>query len=377
MASEGVKRGLRERGMEPIPIAAGRRFFVDELVNGPRHDVELVAGEGHWAHLAEASVVFKPATPAPVAGTFPLVRRPPRIGLGGAVTLEHRLNFADDPYLSDHVVDGKPVMPMAAALEYMAQFAAAGWPEWQVAEIRDLRLLAPLGFDAEQGSPVVLRARAATHSEPGVQAVTVEIVDARRKAGPNYRATVILMQALPAAAMPVLDRPAAGDTIEGADAYARYLFQGERLRSVSRVLAVGEVGTLSQVLPSTPRTFLGEAGNGGSWLFDPALIDAASQMSFVWAHLRRAQGAVPVRMGTVRRFGTEPLVGPLSLVQRVKASGAGDALLFEAEYLDAAGRVRLAIGDGESSMSPSLNRLAPSSPDYASRSGGKPKTPAG
>lgn len=48
MASEGIKRQLRERGMEPIPVPAGRRFFVDELAYGTRHDVELVAGQGPW-----------------------------------------------------------------------------------------------------------------------------------------------------------------------------------------------------------------------------------------------------------------------------------------------------------------------------------------
>ncbi|MGQ0620035.1 MAG: SDR family NAD(P)-dependent oxidoreductase [Panacagrimonas sp.] len=375
MASEGIKRGLRERGMEPIPVAAGRRFFLNELINGPRHDVELVAGEGPWANLAPGALV-KPAATAPSVAGFPLVRRPPRIGLGGAVTLEHRLNLADDPYLSDHIMDGKPVLPMAAALEYMAQFVAAGWPEWQVAEIRDLRLLAGLVFDAEQGSHVILRARAATHSEPGAQAVTVEIVDARRKAGPNYRATAILTQTLPAAVMPLLDCPAAGDSIEGADAYARYLFHGERLRSVARVISMGESGAHCLVLPSSPRTFLGEASSGGAWLFDPALIDAASQMSFVWAHLRRTQGAVPSRMGVVRRFGSAPLTSPLSLVQRMKSSDTGNSLIFEAEYVDDSGRVRFSIGDGESAMSASLNRLAPSSPDYGSSPGRKPRNPA-
>ena len=369
MATESIKRGLRERGMEPIPIPAGRHFFLNELLNGPRHDVELVAGEGPWASLT-ANVLVN-AGPSRSAFAFPLVRRAPRIGLGGAVTLEHRLSLADDPYLSDHVVDGRPVMPMAAALEYMAQFVASGWPEWQVAEVRDLRQLASLALDESQDGNVILRARAATHSEPGSQAVTVELVDARRKAGPNFRATVVLMQALPAAGEPALERPAAGDAIEGSKAYASYLFQGERFRSVTRVLALGDSGAHCTVQTSTPRMFLGDRASGGDWLFDPAAIDAASQMSFVWAHLLQTQGSMPVRLGAVRRLGKGPVIGPLQLVQRMRVADGG--LAFDCEFVDAAGQVRYAISDGEGSMNAALNRLAPSSPDYAN---GTPHRPA-
>jgi NAD(P)-dependent dehydrogenase (short-subunit alcohol dehydrogenase family)/acyl carrier protein len=54
MASEAVRRALRERGIEVIPVAAGRRFFVDEIMYGPRHDVEIVAGAGPWSDGATA-----------------------------------------------------------------------------------------------------------------------------------------------------------------------------------------------------------------------------------------------------------------------------------------------------------------------------------
>ena len=50
-------------------------------------------------------------------------------------------------FMEDHI---KPVLPAATALEYIAQFAQAAWPEWQVAEIRDL-LAARAGLLVDQG----------------------------------------------------------------------------------------------------------------------------------------------------------------------------------------------------------------------------------
>ncbi|MGQ0502938.1 MAG: SDR family NAD(P)-dependent oxidoreductase [Panacagrimonas sp.] len=373
MASEGVKRAFRERGLLPIPVPSGRRFFLDELANGPRHDVELVAGEGPWRQ--EGAVAGAVDNAGDASRVFPLLRRPTRIGVGGAVTLEHCLSLDEDPYLADHMMDGKPVLPMAGALEYMAQFVAAGWPGWEIAEMRDVRLLAGIVLDGEQGRDMILRAKAATHSEPGVQAVSVEIVDKRRKGGPNYRATAILVQSLPPAPSSSLELPSTPDLIEGPNVYARYLFHGPRFHAVSRITALDETGVAAALLASSPRSFLGASAQG-SWLFDPALIDVGPQMAWVWSHVRRLQAALPTRMGVVRRFGAGPLDGPLTLVQRVQPAGPTGALTYDAEFVDRDGRVRLSISDGESTMSAALNRLVPISPDYVRASGGKPNVPA-
>lgn len=59
MASDEVKRQFRERGIIPIPLDAGCRFFVEELRYGKKGETEVIAGEGPW----EASdVVTLPKT---------------------------------------------------------------------------------------------------------------------------------------------------------------------------------------------------------------------------------------------------------------------------------------------------------------------------
>lgn len=48
MASDEVKRQFRERGIIPIPLDAGCRFFVEELRYGKKGETEVIAGEGPW-----------------------------------------------------------------------------------------------------------------------------------------------------------------------------------------------------------------------------------------------------------------------------------------------------------------------------------------
>lgn len=356
MASDGVLRALRDRGMEPIPVAAGRRFFLDELARGPRNDVELVAGAGPWASLSDGAGA-EPAS----AAQFAFVRRPPRVGLGGSMMLEHRLDLTDDPYLGDHVVDGQPLMPLAAILEYMAQFVATGWPRWQVAEICDLRALSSLVLDGDSGRDLVLRARAASHAETDSQTVSVEAFDPRRKDGVSFRASVILLPELPAAPLPQQSPLAGGQAIEGAGAYAELLFQGQRLHSLRRILSLAEAGADADLIASTPRSFLGDRGRGSAWLFDPALIDGAAQLALVWARLKRGRAALPVRFGRVRRFSSAPLVGVLRATQRLRTPD-GASLRYDTEYLDASGRVCLLVEDGESTIRDLLARAAPVQP---------------
>ena len=365
MATEAIIAGFRSRGVEPIPVLSGRRFFLDELAYGSRNDVELVAGIGPWQHQAPAS---EPATAAAEgaavqtsdvgAGSLPLIRRPLRIGVGGAVTLEHLLTVEEDHYLIDHVMDSKPVLPAAAALEYMSQFVAAGWPEWQVAELRDVRALNGIVLDNEQGRELVFRARASTHSEPGQQAVTIELLDPHRKAA-CYRATAVLMAQLPEMPAARIETLADAVPMEAARAYNELLFHGPRFRLVQRISGIGLGGIDADVMPSSPRAFLGEPFRNTRWLFDPGLLDIPPQLAWVWARVHRDMGALPSRFGKVTRFGVAPLHGPLSLAMRLKPSPNEHTLIYDAQIVDASGNVRILIVDGESTMSQALNRLSP------------------
>jgi len=294
------------------------------------------------------------------AQVLPLLRSAP---LHNEPALEQTLSLEDDPYLMHHVVDGKPVLPMAMALELMAQRVAAGWPQWQVAELRDVRQFSGIVFENRHARRVLLRATAAGTDAQGYPTVTVELIDVHTSL-PRYRATAVLSAALPEG------QPLPADTlpdpvaIDADRAYNEILFHGESFQLIRHITALSTPGIDAEVHPSSPRRLLGDLHRDGRWLFDPGLLDVPPQLAFVWARELHEAGALPIRFGRVIRYGAEPLEGLLSLRLRFKPASHAQGLCYDAQVADASGRLRLAIVDGESTMSTALNRLSRGHPDF-------------
>ena len=62
-----------------------------------------------------------------------------------------------DLYLNGHQLDGKPVMPIAAVIELLAEVASQGRPELEVVGLRDIH--APTGIALDDG-PMTVRVAA-------------------------------------------------------------------------------------------------------------------------------------------------------------------------------------------------------------------------
>jgi hypothetical protein len=298
-----------------------------------------------------------------IRSRWPLLRQPPQQTADGGLVLTHSLGLDQDPYLIDHCLAGKPVLPAAVALETMAQFAAAGWPGLSVAQVLDLRVTSGVVLEGYETRELLLQAQPPQRTAAGLLRVKVELVDPRRHLA-CYRATVVLAETLPEpppASAPQLHNAA---PLEDHRTYSEFLFHGEDFRLIRHVVGLSEAGADATVLPSTPGELLGAEVNGAQWLFDAALMDVPSQLAFLWARVHRDMGALPARFGQVARFGNTPLHGPLTLALRLKPAPHPHALVYDAQLIDAAGRLRLHIVDGESTMDAALNRLAPDHPQF-------------
>ena len=359
MASQQVRDAFRARKITPIPVAAGRRWFMDELAFGPRKDVELVAGEGPWDQDRGAPAIDDSASAVADNTALPLIPRPVRMGAGGAVVYEHSLSLRADPYLGDHRLDNKPVMPAATALEYIAQFAQAAWPEWTVAEIRDLRAFSGIVLDHDGAEKtLLLKARSSTHSDAGSQAATIELFEQGRKA-PNYRASVILLPKLPeppqVAVTPLTD----GEPMNTTRMYAEHLFHGPQFQLVTEVASMSMTGIDATVVATSPGSMLGTAEAASTrWLFDFGLVDCGPQLVLVWSRVMHGKTALPSSFGKVVRYGSQPVVGPVTVAIRMKPAAHESGVRYDMQFIDGAGRLRMAFIDAESTMSAALNRLA-------------------
>ncbi|NJM98953.1 MAG: polyketide synthase, partial [Phormidesmis sp. RL_2_1] len=94
---------------------------------------------------------------------LPFIQQIPQLQPNSQMTLAHTFSLASDPYLADHCLDGKPVLPAAAAAEWLAEFVQAAWPDQTVTALRDLRVLSGITVPPE-GLSVRFCARASSHA---------------------------------------------------------------------------------------------------------------------------------------------------------------------------------------------------------------------
>ncbi|MBK1647697.1 type I polyketide synthase [Rhabdochromatium marinum] len=364
MASEAVNRQFRERGVTPIPPAAGCRFVRDELTYGDPSQVELIAGlfEG-----LETSDTAAGSESYPLLGT-----RRPSPQADGSRTLDYRFDLARDRYLDHHRLDGIPVVPAAVALELMAEGVAAGWPAQPVTSMQDLRVLQGITLEQDQARELRLwaQAKATSAGEPTV--IEAEIRDPSLQRT-HYRACFTLGEpsdpttvADPVAAL--VAAPAAlstGQRMSATTAYAEHCFHGPLFQCLHGELLIAPTGVDGQLHPSDPQAWIADAPPEARWLFDPGLVDALLQTVILWARLQQSRYPLPtgLRRAMVPNKGVagrdpRQRTQPLHLTNRItQSSRHGSEQDFQIR--DAQGTLVLQLDGVSVSHSDALNRLAP------------------
>ncbi|MBK6531468.1 MAG: SDR family oxidoreductase [Deltaproteobacteria bacterium] len=132
MVTPALKARFDQMGVALIPLAEGARRFVDEITAAPG-EVETVVGgamgEGPLGSKTTATVM----------------------------SVEVAVDQGSHPYLTDHRVAGKPVLPVALAIEWMARAARAFRPAAGAMRLRDLRCCAASSSTTTRAAAIASR----------------------------------------------------------------------------------------------------------------------------------------------------------------------------------------------------------------------------
>ncbi|MEW6298391.1 MAG: SDR family NAD(P)-dependent oxidoreductase [Thermodesulfobacteriota bacterium] len=352
MVSGEVERRFIERGVQVIPPAAGRRVCDEEIRAGTKGTAEIILGGGPWEIVPPpGSAKAQPSLPLLRPGVCSVAKR------SDGMEVLYELDPARDVYLQDHRIDGKPVFPMAMALELMAEVVQHGWSEWCVVGIHAVRVLR--GVVLENGAKTVrVCARRPVQPADGEECrVDVEILDVAGGVPASYRGTVQLARRLvapTACQLPVLSglRPF---PMAVQDAYRRWLFHGPLFQQIVTIEGMNRDWMSAIVRPSTPERCLG-AGADGRWLIDPVVVDCGFQLAILWARAHNDMTPLPSVLGTYRRFGV-PSGAPIRCHMHAEARAGGTLLLNQFFFSELDGRLLGVIENMEGTCSKALNRL--------------------
>ncbi len=234
-----------------------------------------------------------------------------------------RLSSESHPYLDDHRIGDRPVLPLAVAADLLLQAARAAGaaPVDAIAQVQDLAVVK--GVILADGAGEVV-ARASTDEVGGaIGTAEVELIALGARSSLAYRARIGHSAGwLEPVSVSIEARPT---SLPLSEFYARHTFHGPRLRAVEEVTAVG-AGQVAGVI---------RAGS------DPALtwllaVDGALQLCAYWAVVHHGRIGLPVGVGEMRLHRPIPAGARLVCRAALRRSD-GDRFEGDLDLVDSAG----------------------------------------
>jgi NAD(P)-dependent dehydrogenase (short-subunit alcohol dehydrogenase family) len=337
MVTVPLKKVFAQEGIGLIGLEAGARYLVQEL-QAPVRDVEVVV-------LAPGSAAQPPpAGPAQPEAAPPL-----------PLAFERVLDVAEHPVLHAHVLDGRPVLPMALILEWLAHGALHQNPGLLFHGANDFRILH--GVTLEAGAPTLrIRAGKAVKRD-GLFLAPAELRGDRPDGREvlHARAELVLAADLPCPpspekvpSLPPYDRP-----LE--EIYPDQLFHGPDLQGIEQVEGCGEGGIVAWARSAPPPADWIRRPLRQKWLADPLVLDVSFQLMVLWARRQHGAACLPCHARRYRQYRRAfPADGVRVAATVTRHSGLH--VLADLDYLDGAGQLVARLEGCESTIDPTLDR---------------------
>jgi hypothetical protein len=298
MVTPALARAFAQRGIALIPLLAGARAFVDELVNhgqpgrGPSEVVigGLLAGDKAAPSLRRAS-------------------------------------SRDYAFLRDHTVADAPVVPVVLALEWFAQRARELRPTAYVHGVEKVAVLKGITLRDYDGAGDLFEVHTTAERAEGFS------FELKSPGGAlHYRADVRMGAEPPVApAAPGVGATAAYPH-DAAAIYDRLLFHGPDFQAIRRVVGVGPDAAEAELIGVRE---MGWPNDG--WLTDLAAGDGALQLAVLWSRQTLGGASLPTGIAAMRPYG-RPAPGPVRGVLR-GLKREGKRTVSDVALVDAGGRV--------------------------------------
>jgi acyl transferase domain-containing protein len=291
MVTDVVAARMKARGVPLLALDQGADAFVREMSAVGAGDAAVVLA----AVAAEGAVLAAPALD---------------------------LDPGRRPYLADHVVNGRPLLPLALVLEWVCR-ARAGAAEGRSLLCRDLRVLRGVYLDDADGAGAGLRLRVAERD--GEQRLVVQDADGKGR----FQARLAWGQASGPATDGFGAEAPDGAFFDRAGLYSGPLRYGPAFQVLDEVQGLGAGGASARV-----RTTSAMAWPDGPWITEASAVEGCLQLAVLWAAEAHGLAVLPMRIEEYEQYtGTQ--AGPLRCVLRRRDAGPhaarADARIFAAD----------------------------------------------
>jgi enediyne polyketide synthase len=245
---------------------------------------------------------------------------------GTELVVETTLSGGRDPYLEDHTVDGRAVLPAVMGLEAMAQVASALAPIGPRIVVSDIEFCRALHVST--GGETRIRIAALRHETATTEVVLFAADD--DFCAPCMRASFSSGGTAPA---PSTDSPAGGAPFAADPLYGPLFFHGDRFRRLGHFEIATSRCVIAQLRPAPPSGWFGAYEPSTLALGDPGAADAVLHALQVAVPHRRM---LPVRAA---RIEIDTTAAPIFRVSAIEKNTIGHTYTFDLLARDANGRI--------------------------------------
>lgn len=281
MVTPQLRAYFNELGVQVIPPHVGTQMLIDEL-NAPTTDtVQTIVG---------SAISAPPRQPDGELKTF---------------TVNRRLTLAQNPFLRDHVIDGKAVMPMVSAMAWIANTAEQTHPGYHYTGFENYKVLKGIVFDETLADLYTLELKEVSKSAQRIELDAMISSTVNGKPRFHYSTRLILSdKRLPAPVYTLPDDPKAETVnIPGKTFYdSKVLFHMRSFQGVQELIHISRDGLLMRC-QLTP---VDEAYQGQFPIqsFNYFMADIGLQSIGIYARRMFDAGSLPLRAGHGEQYGS-------------------------------------------------------------------------
>ncbi|MDZ7845148.1 MAG: KR domain-containing protein [Anaerolineales bacterium] len=331
MVTPQLKRIFARRNVQVIPLEQGTQTLVDLLSNNGA-EAQFVVG---------SPLPYPPLSPGERLKTHQLRRQ---------------LAVKNNPFLQDHVIGGKAVLPTVSAVGWMVNGCEALYPGYQFFQVDDYRAYKGIIFDGSLADQHTLELIEQEKSPDSIRfQARIWSLDNQDRQLNHYQARVELRRSSPE--RPVLDAYNLEPTsaTPGADLYQENtLFHGPRFRGVQEILNHSREGITLRC--RGPRVTRVDQGQFPVRSFNPFLADIHLQSLLIWSSLYLDVKGLPLRIAGGKQY-RQLEFGETSYATMKVLSTSKHKLTADVISHDQEGRIYSIVNEAEITLSDRLNSL--------------------
>ncbi|NNL78631.1 MAG: SDR family NAD(P)-dependent oxidoreductase [Desulfobacterales bacterium] len=296
MVNASLKREFERNAIPLIAVDEGARCLLHEIMADKNDPVEVVIG----AEMTNTNVNADKGLKRPALVKPPKVVKNQQLSL----SFEREIDIHHYPVLKSHIIDGRPVVPLALILEWFAHGALHENPGLVLHGLDDIRILKGIRLDHEKKFIRLLTGKLIKNDE--FYEIAVELGDGKKEGIDiiHARASAILSDRMPSA--PEYQFPKA--MVAGAytrnieDVYDKILFHGSQLHGIHKIISCSSRGMVAHILPApSPGEWLATPLRN-QWIADPLVLDSAFQMATVWCFEEKGVVSLPSYGASYRQY---------------------------------------------------------------------------